>query len=210
MGRIIDISVPVYTGMVFYPGDSAVTVAPGNQIANGDVANLSNISLGSHTGTHVDAPHHFVDGENTVDNLDLDAMVGPVRVLDLTGAGEAITREALVDAGCSGARRVLFKTSNSSLWSQHEFRRDFVYLADDGADYLVEQGVVLAGNDYLSIEHYHSKTHYVHETLLKAGIIILEGVDLTGVEPGDYELACLPLKIRDGDGAPARVVLIEH
>lgn len=210
MGRIIDISVPVYTGMVFYPGDSAVTVAPGKQIANGDVANLSNISLGSHTGTHVDAPYHFIDGENTVDNLNLDAMIGSARVLDLTGADEAITREALVDAGCSGARRVLFKTSNSSLWSQHEFRRDFVYLADDGADYLVEQGVVLAGNDYLSIEHYHSKTHYVHETLLKAGIIILEGVDLTGVEPGDYELACLPLKIRDGDGAPARVVLIEH
>lgn len=210
MGRIIDISVPVYTGMVFYPGDSAVTIALGKQIANGDVANLSNISLGSHTGTHVDAPHHFVDGENTVDNLDLEAMVGPARVLDLTGVSKAITREALVEAGCAGARRVLFKTRNSELWSLDDFSRDFVYLMDDGADYLVEQGVVLAGNDYLSIEHYHSETHYVHETLLKAGTIILEGVDLTGVEPGDYELVCLPLKIRGGDGAPARAVLIER
>jgi arylformamidase len=210
MGRINDISVPLYTGMVFYPGDAPVSIEPGKQIASGDTANLSNISLGSHSGTHVDAPHHFVDGENTVDNLALDVLIGTVRVLDLTGVEVAITCDDLVAAGCTGAERVLFKTSNSDLWSRDEFKRDFVYLADDGADYLVEQGVVLAGNDYLSIEQFHSQSHYVHATLLKAGVIILEGVDLGAVEPGDYELVCLPLNIRGGDGAPARAVLIER
>jgi arylformamidase len=151
-----------------------------------------------------------VDGENTVDKLALEALIGAVRVLDLTGVEDAITRDELIKAGCAGVERALLKTSNSDLWSQDEFARDFVFLADDGADYLVDQGVVLVGNDYLSIEHFHSRTHYVHETLLKAGIIILEGINLNTVAPGDYELVCLPLKIRDGDGAPARAVLIER
>lgn len=209
MGRIIDISVPLYTGMAYYPGDAPVSVEPGRQIKSGDVANLSNISLGSHTGTHVDAPHHFVDGENTVDNLPLDALIGPARVLDFTGVQEGITRKDLVTAGCEGAERVLFKTSNSALWTRTDFERAFVYLADDGADYLVEQGIRLAGIDYLSIEMFKAETHHVHATLLGVGIVILEGVDLGDVAPGDYELVCLPLKIRGGDGAPARAVLIE-
>lgn len=210
MAKIMDISVSLFTDMVFYPGDAAVSISPGKQIKSGDAANLSNISLGSHAGTHIDAPHHFVDGEQTVDDLPLGSLIGPVRVLDLTGVQEAIGRADLIDAGCQGAERVLFKTSNSGLWSQDEFERGFVYLADDGADYLIEQGVLLAGNDYLSIEHFHSRKHYVHETLLKAGVIILEGINLLDVVPGDYELVCLPLKIRGGDGAPARAVLIER
>jgi arylformamidase len=207
MSIYFDISVPLFTGMAYYPGDAAVSIEPGKQIASGDAANLSDVNLGSHSGTHVDAPHHFVDGENTVDKLDLGALNGPARVLDLTGVKKGIMRSDLEAAGCAGADRVLFKTGNSSLWVKDEFERDFVYLADEGADYLVEQGVLLAANDYLSIEQYRSQTHYVHETLLQAGIIILEGIDLGAVEAGDYELICLPLRIKGGDGAPARAVL---
>ena len=210
MGRIIDISVPIYTGMAYYPGDAAVSVEPGKQIKNGDAANLSAISLGSHSGTHVDAPHHFVDGQQTVDSLPLDALIGPVKVLDLVTVAQAIKRADLEAAGCQDAERVLFKTSNSSLWSRNGFEREYVYLGDDGADYLVQQGVKLAGIDYLSIEQFRSATHYVHGKLLRAGIVILEGVDLGHVDAGDYQLACLPLKIRGGDGAPARTVLIER
>lgn len=210
MTRIIDISVPIYTGMVYYPGDAAVSVEPGMQISNGDVANLSQIHMGSHSGTHVDAPHHFIDEQDTVDDLPLDVLLGPVKVLDLTGVSGGITSGDLAGAGCEGAERVLFKTSNSMLWARDDFERAFVFLADDGADFLVEQGIRLAGNDYLSIEQYGSETHYVHRTLLRAGIVILEGVDLGRVEPGEYEIACLPLRVRDGDGAPARAVLIER
>lgn len=209
MARIIDISVPIYTDMPFYPGDAAVSVGPGKQIKNGDVANLSTITMGSHTGTHVDAPYHFIDGGETVDNLPLEVLVGAARVLDLTGVSDGIGRDDLAAAGCSGAERVLFKTGNSALWARDGFERDFAYLADDGADYLVEQGVKLAGNDYLSIEMFHAETHHVHEALLGAGIVILEGIDLSGVEAGDYQMVCLPLRIRGGDGAPARTVLIE-
>ncbi|RJQ42838.1 MAG: cyclase family protein [Gaiellales bacterium] len=209
MARFIDISVPIHTGMTYYPGDAAVKVEPGKQISSGDVANLSVINMGSHTGTHVDAPHHFIDGEGTVDRLSLDALIGAVRVLDLGDVKGNITRDDLVAAGAEGAERVILKTSNSELWARDDFERGYVFLTDGGADYLVEQGVKLVGNDYLSIEEYHSETHYVHGTLLRAGIIILEGVDLGKVEPGDYQLVCLPLRIKDGDGAPARAILME-
>ncbi|HDZ59260.1 MAG TPA: cyclase family protein [Actinobacteria bacterium] len=210
MARIIDISVPLYTGMVSYPGDTKPEIIPNKGISAGGTANLSELRLGSHSGTHVDAPHHFLDSEETVDKLPLTALMGPARVLDLTGVEGAVTKGDLESAGMAGAERILLKTSNSSLWGSAEFTRTFVAMDDESADYAVGQGVLLIAIDYLSIERFHSDTHHVHLTLLGAGVIIIEGVNLHDVEAGDYELVCLPIKIRGGDGAPARAVLIER
>ena len=208
--QIIDISVPIYTGMVFYPGDPGAAIEPVKSIAQGDSANLSQLSLGSHTGTHLDAPRHFENNRETVDKISLDVLVGPAKVVDLTGAGEFIFRDDLEQAASAGAERLLLKTANSKLWANPEFTRDYVSLANDAADYLVAEGVRLVGIDYLSIERFKSENHYVHHTLLSSGVVILEGIDLAEVEPGEYELACLPLKILDGDGSPARAALISR
>jgi arylformamidase len=207
--KIIDISVPLHTGMVFFPGDTRPEITPARQISDGAVANLSDIHIGSHTGTHVDAPSHFIDGDNTVDELPINSLIGPAQVLDLTGTGGPVSASDLQAAGLRHSERVLLKTRNSGLWTIPEFQEDFISLADDGADLLVEQGVRLIGTDYLSIERFHSETHYVHRRLLEAGVVVLEGADLSEVEAGDYELYCLPLKIRGSDGAPARAVLIK-
>ncbi len=219
MGRILDISVPLHTGMVFYPGDTEPAIEPGKQISHGDTANLSEIRLGSHSGTHVDAPHHFIDGEATMDDMPLQSLVGTARVLDLTGVTGGIEAADLEAAGIRGegsatgdqgaAGRILLKTRNSGLWADSGFHEDFIALGDSGADLAVELGLKLIANDYLSIERFHSETHYVHRRLLEAGIVILEGVDLRQVDAGDYELLCLPLRVRGGDGAPARAVLRE-
>lgn len=225
MRKIIDISVPLHTGMVFYPGDARPSIEPGKQISAGDTANLSDIKLGSHSGTHVDAPLHFIDGERPVDEMALDVLMGAAMVLDLTAVRGTIEAGDLESAGLDTERlrsgsatagsdngsstRILLKTSNSSLWVDPEFHKDFVALGDSGADMLVELGVRLVGIDYLSIERYHPETYYVHDRLLKADVAILEGVDLSTVAPGVYELICLPLRIRGGDGAPARAVLRE-
>jgi arylformamidase len=206
--QIIDISVPIYTGMVFYPGDPGAVIEPVRRIAEGDVANISELRLGSHTGTHVDAPHHFENGKITVDRIPLDTLIGPARVVDVTEAETFIFREDLEKAGAGGAERLLLKTTNSRLWAQMEFDKEYVSLSDDAADFLVERGVKLVAVDYLSIERYKSESFYVHHSLLRQGIVILEGIDLSEVDAGEYELACLPLKILDGDGSPARAVLM--
>lgn len=208
MGKIIDISVPIYSGMPFYPGDPGADVRPSRLISEGAVANLSELRLGSHTGTHVDAPHHFEDGGETVDNLPLDVLVGPAKVVDLTGIGSSISRGHLESAEIEGVKRLLLKTRNSALWSSREFNEEYVSISEDAAEYLVELGVALVGMDYLSVERFKSETFGVHHALLGAGMVLLEGIDLGSVAAGDYELVCLPLKIRGGDGAPARAILI--
>ncbi|MHB9112700.1 MAG: cyclase family protein [Thermoleophilia bacterium] len=210
MGKIIDISVPIYSGMPFYPGDPGAEVRPSRLMSEGAVANLSELRLGSHTGTHVDAPNHFEDGGETVDNLPLEVLVGPARVVDITGAGSSISREHLERAKIEGVKRLLVKTNNSALWSGSEFSEDYVSIAEDAAEYLVELGVGLVGIDYLSVERFNSETYRVHHTLLGAGMVLLEGIDLGKVSAGEYELVCLPLKVRGGDGAPARAILIER
>lgn len=210
MGKIIDISVPIYSGMPFYPGDPGAEVIPAREIAEGAVANLSLLKLGTHVGTHVDAPRHFLESGETVDNLSMDALVGPVRVLDLSELETSVGREQLEQVGLEGVKRVLLKTSNSTLWSSSEFREDYVSLSGSAADYLVELGIALVGIDYLSIEQFNAEVFHVHHALLGAGIVILEGIDLGQVEAGDYDLVCLPLKVRGADGAPARAILIER
>jgi arylformamidase len=197
--EIIDISVPVRPGMVTYPGDPAVLLERVASIENGDIANISRLAFGAHTGTHVDAPVHFVDGASAAEALQLDVLVGPALVLDLTAADRL---DAAAFDGIELAPRILLKTRNSELWSRDSFADDFLALTEDGARLLVEGGVRLVGIDYLSIGDERA-----HHVLLSAGVVPIEGLDLRAVEAGEYELICAPLKLVGSDGAPARVLL---
>ncbi len=192
--------------MVVYEGDPAVDVTPRLEIARGDAANVSLLSMGSHTGTHVDAPAHFIEGGATVEALPLDVLIGPALVAEV-GSERLIGRRDLEPLPLDGQSRLLLKTRNSALWAAGGFSRDFVALDLEGARYLTERRLRLIGIDYLSIEAFHSPGHPVHRHLLGAGVVILEGLDLSRVAPGVYELVCLPLPVRGIDGAPCRAVL---
>ena len=191
--QIIDVSVPVRPGMVTYPGDPEVRLERVSSIADGALANLSRLDLGVHSGTHIDAPLHFVDGGASVEALPLDVLVGPCVVVDGLDAA-AVPR---------GAERVLFKTPNGRLWERGEFSEDFVALDGEAARALVELGVRLVGIDYLSIGDEEA-----HRALLGAGVVAIEGLDLREVDPGEYRLVCAPLKLEGAEGAPARVLLL--
>ncbi len=196
--------------MPTYPGDPVVTIEPFLQIARGDTANVSRVALGNHTGTHIDPPAHFIPGGKTVDQLDLNILFGAARVVALTRVQGAITARDLARARIPRrASRLLFRTRNSRLWSRAGFQTDFVAFAPDAAQWLVERGVKLVGIDYLSVEAYGARAPRAHQILLGAGVILVEGLNLAKVTAGHYTLACLPLKIRNGDGAPARAILIE-
>jgi arylformamidase len=197
---IIDISVPVRTGMVTYPGDPEVRLERVKAIADGESANLSKLDLGVHSGTHVDAPLHFIDGADGADELPLDVLNGPCEVVEA-----AALDESAVGAVPEGAERVLFKTPNSELWAQNAFPETFERLDGAAARALVERGVRLVGVDYLSVGD-----EDVHRVLLGAGVVPVEGLDLRGVEPGSYELHCLPLRLVGSDGAPARAILVRR
>lgn len=203
--KIYDISIPISAGMHVYPGDPAVEIDRVLQMAQGDVANVSFLKFGTHTGTHIDAPMHFVDGAMTVDQIPLNLLIGKVRVVEITSP--VITAEVLEEFDFTDDVRVIFKTRNSYLWREATFIEDFVHLTGDAAKRLVDNGIKVVGIDYLSVEKYNFTTPDAHRALLMAGTIIIEGLNLSEVEAGDYELICLPLKIEGGDGAPARVVL---
>jgi arylformamidase len=212
-GRIVDISVGVHPGMLTWPSDPGVEIEAVSRVSLGDPASVSHLSLGSHTGTHVDPPFHFIEHGSTVDELDLDALVGPASVLDLTGRGAEITASDLDAVGLEPeVERILLKTSNSQIWQEvsPDFPDEYTALSPDAAEWLVARGIRLVGTDFLSIERRGASGHPTHMTLLGAGVIIVEGLDLTGVEPGSYWLVCLPLKVVDGDGAPARAILIRE
>ncbi len=202
----LDISLPIEPGMVIYEGDPGVQITPHLQIAQGDPANVSVLSMGSHTGTHLDAPAHFLHGAPTLDRLPLEILVGPALVAAVT-ADRLIGRKELERLPLEGHTRLLLKTRNSALWALGRFSRDYVALELEGAQYLVERGIRLVGIDYLSIETFHAPDHPVHRYLLGADVVILEGLNLVGVEPGIFELLCLPLPLSGLDGAPCRAVL---
>jgi len=206
--KIYDVTVSISSETPVYPGDPRIEIVRTAKLESGDIANVSHLSFSSHTGTHVDPPSHFVPGARTLDKLSLDVLIGPARVVDVGEVNE-IDRSVVESASLEGVTRVLFKTKNSRLWGTQEFVKDFVYVEESGARALVERGVRLVGIDYLSVEKFNFDTPSTHFELLHADVIILEGLDLSAVSAGDYELICLPLKIRDGDGAPARVVLRE-
>ncbi len=211
MGKIYDVSVPIREGGLVYPGNPAIHIALQQAVARGAGANVSSVEFGSHTGTHVDAARHFFDDGQTVDQIPLEILMGPALVLEFGDDVRAVGRADLEKKGLDGAKRVLLKTRNSGYLTQDPaFHQDYTYLAPDGAEFIVERGVKLVGIDYLSIEQFHSGHHLTHLTLLRAGVVIVEGLNLDGVPPALYELCCLPLKLAGVDGAPARAVLISE
>ena len=205
--KVIDISVPNGPGQHVYPGDPEPQVASVRQITRGDPCNLSLLTMGSHTGTHVDAPYHFLTNGPRLGDVPLDRMVGEALVLDLRGRA-AVDRAALASGAIRAGDIVLCLTDNSERWAKTGFQRDFTYLTEDAATFLVAAGVRAVGMDYLSIERFGSAEFPVHHTLLGAGVFVIEGLDLRAVTPGRYTLVCLPLKFPNLDGAPARAVLL--
>lgn len=209
--RIFDISVPISDTVPIYQGDPKAEVHSVLSIHSGAPANVSRLCFGAHTATHVDAPNHFIEGARKVDQLDLSKLIGRCRVIEIASDVLAIGPEYLNAA--AGSERLLFKTRNSGFWetSGKGFRKDFTYIEPEAAVILADSGVKLVGIDYLSIERFDSVDFAVHIALLKKEVVILEGLDLRGVRPGEYELICLPLKYigGHGDGAPARTILRE-
>jgi arylformamidase len=208
MPRILDISLPITSGGLIYPGNPPIEITAQQALSKGNGANVSALAFGSHTATHVDAAKHFFDDGQTVDALPLDRLIGRAVVIEVAAGVNAVTADELRAAPLDGHTRVLIKTRNSSYNTETEFRRDYTYLAPDGAEYLVERGVELVGVDYLSVEQFRSGHHRTHRVLLERRVVIVEGLALAGVAPGEYQLVCLPLRIAGLDGAPARAVLI--
>lgn len=209
--RIYDVSVRLSETTPTYPGDPGIEIRSWKSLAEGDSANVSLLHMGAHSGTHVDAPAHFIEGAGRVESLSLETLIGEAQVVAVP---EAIT---VIDAGFAavhcqpGRERILFKTRNSNFWSGENpiFHTDFTHIDLSAAEYLVSKGVKLVGIDYLSIERFKSEMHEIHLALLSKGIVILEGLDLREVAAGIYELICLPLRISggSGDGSPVRAVL---
>jgi arylformamidase len=205
--RLVDVSVLLAPGLATYPGNPPFEMSPVKRVADGGSSNVSRLVLGTHTGTHVDAPRHFFDDKGGVDALALDLLVGRARVIDLPHRG-GITEAHLAAAGLREDLRVLLRTPNSALWNSTDgFHNEYTYLTEGGARFLVDQGVKVVGIDYLSIEQFKKPGAPAHRALLGNGVVIIEGLNLSDAEPGAYEMYCLPLKIKDADGAPARVVL---
>ena len=208
---IYDVTVPLHNGLPSWPGDPGVEITDWRSLANGDGANVSLLHFGAHSATHVDAPAHFIEGAGKIESLPLDALIGEAEVIEVPEDRIVIDEQFVAANFKPGTQRVLFKTRNSAFWSESnpQFHTDFTYLDLNAATRLVQDGIRLVGIDYLSIEKYGQANHETHLALLSRGVIILEGLNLTEVPAGKYELICLPLRLRSslGDGGPARVVL---
>lgn len=208
MATIYDVSLPIVNGGLVYPGNPEIHIEPQQEIAKGGSANVSSLSFGSHTATHVDAPKHFFNDGPGVDKLSLDVLMGPAVLVHAPDDAMAVGEEQLRRHELKGHTRVLIKTRNSRFIRDGQFHQDYTYLAPDGAEYLVSLGMRLVGIDYLSIEQFHSGHHRTHRTLLEAGVIIVEGLDLSTPPAGPYDLRVLPLRLEGLDGSPARAVLV--
>ena len=204
--KLIDVSVPLDANLPSYPNNTPFTLEPIKRIAEGGSSNVSSLHMSAHAGTHVDAPRHFIDGAPAVEALPLDMLIGRTRVIDVP-ARRAIAAEDLSPFDLSEDVRVLIRTSNSRLWGSPVFHQDYVGLSESGARYLVDRGVKVVGVDYLSVEVFRTPGAPAHHTLLGGGTIVIEGLNLRDVEPGVYDMYCLPLPVVGSDGAPARVVL---
>lgn len=208
--KIYDITLPISPGMPVWPGDPALVLERVESMDAGAHVNVSRLACSVHTGTHVDAPHHFLNDGRTVESLPLDALTGPAWVAALPPGADLVTASVLEAASIpAGTTRLLLKTCNSEIWRRGEmrFQEDFVAVAPDGAEWLLAHGIRLIGVDYLSVAPFQDSDP-THHILLKAGVVILEGVDLSAVEAGAYDLYCLPLKLVGSDGAPARAILV--
>ena len=203
----IDISVPIESGTPIFDGDPTFTIALAASLAAGDACNISRLEMGAHTGTHLDAPSHFIEGAPTTEAIPLDACIGPARVVDATQLTRTITAADLAGLDIpSGETRLLFKTSNSELWGRPGFQSTFIGFDESAAADLVSRGVRLVGADYLSIAPYGDPVA-THRTLLAAGVVILEGTNLSNVDPGPVELLFLPIRLTGSDGVPARALV---
>ncbi len=212
--RVHDVSLTLRPDMPTWPGEQGPRIEPLKRLARGDSSNVSLVTVGDHTGTHVDPPVHFIEGGPGVDRLPVDALVGPCQLVGYD-EDEHISGKWLDSAAIAqGTQRILFKTRNSARWTDPRapFEKDFIALDETAAHWLVRRSVKLAGIDYLSIEPFGSGKvgHPVHVALLRAGVVIVEGLDLHEVAPGGYEIVCAPLKIANGTGSPARVFLIQR
>lgn len=204
----IDVSVPLTTGMVHWPGDPQPSFERISEIEQGEDANVTLCRMTAHTGTHMDSPNHFLTGGKGIDQFSLEVGIGRARVICIPSSVRAIGRAELEGKGIRRGERVLFKTRNSERrWDNREFQTDFVALNAAGAGFLGDAGVLLVGVDYLSIGLYEADGVETHRTLLEAGIWIVEGLDLSQIEEGEYDMVCLPLRIEGADGSPARVAL---
>ena len=213
MKRIIDVSLPIGPDLLTWPGDPAIEVAPRLQLSRGDPANVSELRIGTHTGTHVDPPVHFVEGAAGIDAVSLDTLYGPCVVADARGVSGALGPEELAALSLpGGTERLLLRSDNSEIWRSlpATFPEHYTCISPEGAEWIVAAGIRLVGVDFLSVEQKGAPGHPTHVQLLANGVVIVEGLNLGDVEPGDYTLAVLPLKIVNGDGGPARAVLFEE
>jgi arylformamidase len=208
-----DITLTLSTTLPVWPGDPSVRIERVKKIEEGANSNVSELHMRVHSGTHIDAPVHFLnDSTQTAESVPLDILVGFCAVVEVPEEVKEINREVLEGLYLpQGSKRILFKTRNSQFWKNGltEFQPDFVGITEDGAQLLIERGYKLVGLDYLSISPY-KRSRPTHEAFLKAGVTLLEGVDLSRVGEGYYSIFCLPLKLEGSDGAPARVILIEE
>lgn len=194
-------------GLPTYAGEPGVELAYHMRMSTGDPYNVSKLSLGSHTGTHIDAPFHFLDGAPTVEHLALESLVGPCVVVPHDGEGHVTASDLDAWDLPEDLARLLIKTRNSGLWDSDDFHEDYIALTADAAKWVADRGIVLVGIDYMSIEEFGATEFVVHETLLRQNIVILEGLDLREVAPGLYNMVCAPLLVVGAEGAPARVLL---
>ena len=203
----IDISLTIHPGMPYWPDNPAVEIEPSQCLAHGDVCNVSKLTIGTHTGTHVDGINHFIKGGMGVDKMPLDATIGKARVIEIKDPKQ-ITVAEIEPYDIQEGERILFKTQNSDrALKSEQFVEDFVHISTDAANYLAEKKVRTVGVDYLSVGGYQGNVVEVHHALLGSGIWAIEGLNLSQIEPGDYELICLPIKLKDGDGGLARAIL---
>lgn len=204
--KLIDVSVPIDANLATYPGHVPFGLDAATRLADGAPSNLSTLRMSVHTGTHVDAPRHLTDDGSGVDALPLDMLCGRTRVVELT-TRRGVTAEDLASFDLREDLRLLLKTRNSTFWGDPAFHDNYVGVTENGARYLVDCGVKVVGVDYLSVEPFNTPGSPAHHILLGAGTIVIEGLNLRDVEPGTYDMFCLPLAIAGADGAPARVVL---
>jgi len=210
--KMYDVSLLVSEGLPIWPGDPGISMTLASSLNHGDDANVTRLEMGVHTGTHIDAPIHFEAEGMSIDELSMDTLIGPCRVFDFSENIESIGYETLKNLDFAGVTRVLFKTRNSIWWAsgETEFQKDFVYITEAGAKFLVDQGIKLVGIDYLSVEKFGSSDYSTHHLLLRNQMVIVEGLNLSEVSSGEYELIALPMRLKGSDGSPARVILKEQ
>jgi len=201
-----DISVAIKPGMIIWPGNPKVDITKLTSIDKGDVYNSCFMRMGLHTGTHMDAPRHFIAKGKSLDQMPLDVVIGLARIIEIKDEN-SIKPEELRQYWIKKGERILFKTRSSALWKKSAFSKDYVYITPEAAKYLVSLGVSLVGIDYLSVGSFLEDGIATHQILLGGGIWVIEGLNLTGIKAGNYDLICLPLKIENSDGASARAII---